>query len=143
MIPEAGLAMTRHKIAFGALVLTQAAHSVEEYVGRLWETFPPARFLTRLVSQDQERGFVLVNIALVAFGVWCFMWPIRRGWSTALLLAWIWVTIEVINGVVHPLWTLRAGGYTPGVATAPVLLVIALYLGQQLHTTARRSSARL
>jgi hypothetical protein len=132
--------MTRHKLAFGALVLTQAAHSVEEYVGRLWETFPPARFLTALVSQDRERGFLLINVALVAFGVWCFVWPIRRDWPTAMLLAWIWVTIEAINGVGHPLWSLRMGGYTPGAATAPVLLVIALYLGRQLRTIARHSS---
>jgi hypothetical protein len=61
--------MTRHKVAFGALVLTQAAHSVEEYVGRLWDTFPPAQFLTGLVSQDHERGFLVINLALVAFGV--------------------------------------------------------------------------
>jgi hypothetical protein len=127
-------------MAFGALVLAQAAHSVEEYVGRLWETFPPARFLTGLVSQDQEQGFLLINVALVAFGVWCFVWPIRRDWPTAPLLAWIWVTIEVINGVGHPLWSLRMGGYTPGVATAPVLLVVALYLARQLRTIARPSS---
>ena len=128
-------------MAFCALVLTQAAHSVEEYVGRLWETFPPARFLTRLVSQDQERAFLLLNVALVAVGLWCFVWPIRRDWPTAASIAWIWVTIEVINGVGHPLWSLRMGGYTPGVATAPALLVIALYLGRQLRTTARDPSA--
>src|SRR5918995_5012481 len=133
--------MTRHKMAFGALVVTQAAHSVEEYVGQLWETFPPARFLTRLVSQDQERAFLLLNVALVALGLWCFVWPIRRDWPTAALVAWIWVTIEVINGVGHPLWSLRMGGYTPGVATAPVLLVMALYLRRQLGAIARRRSA--
>ena len=135
--------MTRHKAAFGALVLTQAAHSVEEYVGRLWETFPPARFLTGLVSQDQERGFLLINVALVAFGAWCFVWPIRRDWPTATVLGSTWVTIEVINGVAHPLWSLRMGGYTPGVATAPVLLVIALYLARQLRTIARPSSVHV
>lgn len=127
--------MTRHKAAFGTLVLAQAAHSVEEYVGRLWETFPPAGFLTRLVSQDQERAFLWLTVALVAFGVWCFVWPIRRDWPTAASVAWIWVTVEVINGVVHPLWSLRIGGYTPGVATAPLLLVTALYLGRQLRST--------
>ena len=127
-------------MSFGALILTQAAHSVEEFVGRLWETFPPARFVTALVSQDQERGFLLINVALVAFGVWCLVWPIRRDWPTAVLLAWIWVTIETINGVGHPLWSLRMGGYTPGVATAPVLLAIALDLGRQLRTIARPAS---
>jgi hypothetical protein len=34
--------MTRLQLTFGALVLAQAAHAVEEYVGRLWESFPPA-----------------------------------------------------------------------------------------------------
>ena len=58
----------------------------------------------------------------------------------AALLAWLWVTIEVIDGVGHPLWPLCVGGYTPGVATAPVLLVIALYPGRQLRTIARHSS---
>lgn len=133
--------MTRHTLAFGALVLTQAAHSVEEYVGRLWETFPPAGFLTRLVSPDQERAFLFLNVALVAFGVWCFAWPIRRAWPAAASIAWMWVTIEVINGVGHPLWSLRMGGYTPGVATAPALLVIALYLARQLRAGAARGSA--
>ena len=129
--------MTRYKAAFALLVLTQAAHSVEEYVGRLWETFPPARFLTGLVSQDQERAFLLLNVALVAFGVWCLMWPIRRDWPSGSLLAWIWVTIEVINGVGHPLWSVRMGGYTPGVATAPVLVAVAVYLAGQLWIIAR------
>jgi hypothetical protein len=52
----------------------------------------------------------------------------------------MWVTIEVINGVGHPLWSLRMGGYTPGVVTAPVLLVIALSLGRQLRAVAKNSS---
>lgn len=32
----------------------------------------------------------------------------------------------------HTLWSLLRGGYTPGVATAPVLLLVAGYLGYQL-----------
>ena len=61
--------MTRFQATFGALILAQAAHSVEEYVGRLWESFPPARFLTGLVSQDLERGFVVINVSRVATAV--------------------------------------------------------------------------
>jgi hypothetical protein len=125
--------MNRFQTVFGALVLAQAAHSMEEYVGRLWESFPPARFLSGLISQDLERGFVVINVTLVAFGIWCFVWPVRRGWSSAMPLAWVWVTVEVINGIGHPLWTLRQGAYTPGVVTAPVLLVLALYLAFQLR----------
>lgn len=125
--------MTRFHMAFAGLVLGQAAHSGEEYVGRLWESFPPARFLTGLVSQDHERGFVVINVALVGFGLWCLLWPVRRGWPVAVNLAWAWVALELINGIGHSLWTLRQGGYTPGVATAPVLLVLAVYLARQLR----------
>jgi hypothetical protein len=125
--------MTRFQATFGALVLTQAAHSVEEYVGRLWESFPPARFLTGLISQDLERGFLVINVSFVAFGLWCWLWPVRRGSPSAVYLAWAWVALQGINGVGHSLWSLRQGRYTPGVATAPVLLVLAVYLARQLR----------
>jgi hypothetical protein len=123
--------MTRFQAAFAALVAAQAAHSVEEYAGRLWVSFPPARWVSGLVSTDPERGFVAVNLALVAFGLWCVLWPVRRGWAVATTLAWGWAVVETINGVGHPLWALRQGGYTPGVATAPLLLVLAIHLARQ------------
>jgi hypothetical protein len=133
--------MTRFQVAFGAVVLAQAAHSVEEYIGRLWEAFPPARFLSGLISQDLERGFLVINVSLVALGLWCLLWPVRRGWPSATRLAWAWVVMEVINGIGHPLWTLRQGGYTPGVATAPVLLVLAVNLARQVRQSAGCSTA--
>ena len=125
--------------AFAALILAQAAHSIEEYVGRLWESFPPARFLTSLVSHDLERGFIILTIGLVAFGVWCWLWPVRRGWPSAVPIAWGWVAIETINGIGHPLWALRQGGYTPGVLTAPALLASAIYLAVTLRRSRRLS----
>ena len=133
--------MSRFQLTFGALVLTQTAHSIEEYVGHLWESFPPARFLTSLVSSDLERGFVLLNVSLLAFGVWCFLWPMRRGWPVAVPLAWLWAAVEIVNGIGHPLWSLREGGYTPGLATAPVLLVLAVYLAYQLRRANAPSTA--
>ena len=125
--------MSRIDATFCGLVLAQAAHSIEEYLGRLWESFPPARFLTGLFSSDRELAFLIINVAIVAFGVWCLLWPVRRSWPSAVGLMWVWVVIETINGVGHPLWSLRQGGYTPGVITAPILLVVALYLGAQLR----------
>lgn len=126
---------------FGALVVAQAAHSIEEYVGRLWESFPPATFLTGLISADRELGFIVLNSALVAFGLWCLLWPVRREWRSAAAFAWLWVGIETINGVGHPAWTILQGGYTPGVLTAPVLLVLALYLAFRLRRAARPPAA--
>jgi hypothetical protein len=128
--------MARAKSLFAALVVTQAAHSVEEYLGRLWESFPPATFMSGLVSSDRALGFLILNAALVAFGLWCLLVPVRRGWRSAVGLMWGWVVIETINGVAHPLWSLRQGEYTPGVLTAPILLVLALSLAAQLRRQA-------
>ena len=125
------------RIAFAALLLTQAAHSVEEYVGHLWESFPPARFVSGLVSSDLEKGFLIGNVVLLAFGAWCLLWPVRRGWPSAIAFAWFWVAIELVNGIVHPLWSLRQGGYTPGLATAPLLFALASYLAYQLKRAGR------
>lgn len=119
---------SRVKTAFGALILAQLAHSTEECVGRLWESFPPARLLTSLFSSDRELTFIVLNIALVTFGLWCLLFPVRREWPSATRFVWFWVVLETINGFVHPAWSLRQGGYTPGVLTAPLLLAIALYL---------------
>jgi hypothetical protein len=85
-----------------------------------------------LISRDPERAFLLFNITLIAFGIWCFFWPVLRGWPSAIGLAWLWVAIELLNGVGHPLWSLRQGGYTPGFAAAPVLLVLAIYPTRRL-----------
>lgn len=125
--------MSRFAPTFGSLIVAQAIHSAEEYFGRLWESFPPARVVSGLVSSNLEAGFVTINVALVAFGLWCFFWPVRRGWPIAALVAYFWITIEIINGVVHPLWSLSHGSYTPGLATAPLLLFLALYLARQLR----------
>jgi hypothetical protein len=129
--------MSRFHVAFGVLVLAQAAHSVEEYYGRLWESFPPARFLTGAISSDPERGFLIINVSLVAFGIWCFLWPVRRDWPSAVWFAWAWVALQLINGIGHPLWSLRQRSYTPGLATAPILLALAVYLAFNLRRKVR------
>lgn len=118
--------------ALGLLVVLQAAHSVEEYVGRLWESFPPARIVTGLISSDHERGFVIFNVAFIIFGLWCWLWPARLGWRIAVPLVWVLVAIGIINGIGHPFWTMIRGEYTPGVATAPLILIVAVYIAAQL-----------
>ena len=124
----------RSATTFGLLILAQAAHSIEEYAGRLWETFPPARFVAGLVSNDLRLGFLIGNVALVTFGVWCFLWPVSRRWRSARAFALGWGVVELINGVGHPLWSVRQGGYTPGVATALLLFPLAVALLVQLRT---------
>lgn len=121
------------QLTFAALILAQAVHSAEEVLFRLWESFPPARFISTAVSPDDpERGFIALNVLLVAFGIACFFGPVLRRWPIAIPIAWLWAIVETINGIVHPSWSVWQGGYTPGVATAPILLVLALYLARQL-----------
>jgi hypothetical protein len=55
------------------LFIIQILHSVEEYIGRLYELFPPAQLVSGLISQSLERGFVIFNVALVSFGFWRFL----------------------------------------------------------------------
>jgi hypothetical protein len=124
----------RAATTFGLLILAQAAHSIEEYAGRFWESFPPARFASGLVSDDLRLGFLLLNVTLVTFGVWCYLWPVSRRWRNARAIALGWAVVELVNGLVHPLWSMRQGGYTPGVATAPILLVLAVAVLIQMRT---------
>jgi hypothetical protein len=118
--------------AFGALIVAQAAHSVEEYVFRLYEVFAPARFVSALVSSDPRTGFVIANVSVVAFGIWCYLARVRPSHRSARQWVWGWVLVEGANGLVHLLLALAAGRYFPGASTAPFLLVISIYLGLRL-----------
>ena len=133
-------AASRRVTTFGALVLAQAAHSTEESIGQLWVSFPPARFVSGLVSTNLQHGFVFLNICIVALSVWCYIWPVRRQWRIATPIIWLWTGVEIINGVVHPSWSILQRGYTPGVITAPILLVLALYLAMVQRRSPRAVS---
>ena len=133
--------MARFQWLFAALILTQAVHSLEEYAGELYRSFPPARFVSGLISSDHQRGFAIANLVIVAFGLWCVLVPVGRGWRSARAIAAIWAAVEMVNGAGHLLWTAYQGGYTPGSATAPVLLVVAFLLMRELRRSDRSVDA--
>lgn len=109
-------------------MIAQAAHSIEEYAFRLYEVFAPARYVSGLISTDLRIGFITINVAFITFGFWCYAVPVRRAWSTAIPLMWFWALVEVLNGIGHPIVSIIKRSYIPGTATAPFLLLIALYL---------------
>ncbi len=127
----------RSRALFLALVVVQAAHSLEEFVFALWEVWPLARIVSGLVSAHLPTGFAVINSAFVVFGLACYLGPVSRGWPSARSFAWIWVAVELVNGIFHPLLAVQVGGYFPGVATAPLLLV----LGATLALGLRRDAA--
>jgi hypothetical protein len=132
----------RGRLAFLLLVLAQAAHSAEEYVARLYEVFAPARFVSALFSRDLALGFLVANAAIVAFGLWCWLVPLRKGWPSARTFAWCWTFVELVNGTGHPLFALSRGSYFPGVITAPLLLLTACWLALVLLQAGARGPSR-
>lgn len=121
------------KRAFLFLIAAQALHSVEEYAFALWEVLAPARFLSGLVSSsDLALGFAVVNVVIVALGVLTWAFPVRRDRASALPLAWFWTLLEAGNGIGHVTFAIAAGGYFPGVYTAPLLLACSGYLATRL-----------
>ncbi len=121
------------KSAFLGLVLLQALHSVEEYAFKFYEVFPPAQLLDDIFPGIARPGFILFNAALVLFGLWCFFRRVAPGAATARRWAWVWVAIELYNGIAHPVWAGLVQGYNPGLATAPPLFVVAAYLAVGLR----------
>lgn len=115
---------------FLALILAQAAHSVEEYVLRLYDVLAPARYVSSLFGVDRQIGFVVVNMALVLFGLWCWHARVRLGRGRGL--AWFWALLEIGNGCAHVALAAMAGGYFPGLATAPLLLALGGWLAWTL-----------
>ena len=122
----------RSRQAFFVLIALQVLHSVEEYRFRLFDVFLPAKTISQIVSNDRALGFVTVNAALIAFGFWCYFARVRAGARTARFWAWGWVILECANGVGHSVIAISRGSYFPGVATAPLLIVLSVYLGYRL-----------
>jgi hypothetical protein len=118
----------RARTAFALLILVQAAHSIEEWVYRLFDVFPPARFISGLFTDDLSLGFALANAAVVLAGAWCYFARVRRDHPGARGYALFWACLELANGAGHLLLAARRGGYFPGAATAPALIAAATYL---------------
>jgi Mn2+/Fe2+ NRAMP family transporter len=105
----------RCRLVFLLLVAFQAAHSAEEYATRLYEVFAPARFVSSLVSADAALGFVMINLALLAAGFFSYIVLARSSHRNASILAWLWIALELSNGLGHiarPLTSRR--GYRGG-----------------------------
>lgn len=123
---------------FGLLIACQAAHSIEEYRTGLYEVFAPARLVSTSFGIEPGAGFIVANLLLNLFGLWCWLARVRPRRGAWRGLAWFWALIETGNGIGHLLLALAAGGYFPGAFTAPLLLVLGLTLVERLRRSAER-----
>lgn len=118
----------RLKYGFAGLVLSQAAHSIEEYRTQLWEVFAPARYVSGLFSSDLETGFLIINISLNLIGLLFLVFVILPERRAAIAVLIFWIGLELMNGIVHLTWAFSEGQYVSGSLTAPLLLAFAIYL---------------
>ena len=109
---------------------------------RLYDVLAPARFVSGLFSQDPATGFMIGNVLIVLAGAASYVFRIRRPHPSERAFAWFWTALEFGNGCGHCLFALLAGGYFPGVGTAPILLAVSSYLGLQLLRSKPSSQAR-
>ena len=125
------------RIAFLALIALQALHSLEEFIFRFHEAFPPMVLLYRDAPHLARPAFIIFNLLLVLAGVaclWRWVWPVRRG---ARAVVWVWVGIEAANALAHLVWAALIRGYNPGLVTGVGLAAVVVYLSSEL----RRASA--
>jgi hypothetical protein len=126
----------RSRRLFSCLIVAQAAHSLEEYLFRLYDVWAPARWVSGLFSGDLRVGFASANILLVLLGLWCYVARVRVSHPSGRTWAWFWALLETANGLGHLALAVGARSYFPGAFTAPVLLVFSLSLATSLGRTA-------
>jgi hypothetical protein len=118
----------RIRIAFSFLIVLQALHSIEEFVFKFYERFPPMVFLYRNAPSLASPAFIVFNSILVSAGfisLFYWVWPARRGAKTVV---WVWVGIETFNVVAHCVWAIVIRGYNPGLVTGVVFVPVLTYL---------------
>ncbi|MGH9882387.1 MAG: HXXEE domain-containing protein [Pyrinomonadaceae bacterium] len=106
----------------------QAIHSVEEFIFRFYERFPPMRFFYRDAPHLAKPAFAVSNALLVLIALFCFYYWVQPAKKSARAVVWIWIVIESANVVAHFVWAIFIGGYNPGLVTAILFVPVLIYL---------------
>lgn len=133
-----------------SLGIAQALHSMEEMYTHLYDFFWTATglfqrylpFLPQCKMSAEIFAILNIGIIVIILATVPFVESNRR-W--AILLAWCWAVIEVLNGLLHMIAVVVFSGYVPGALSAPVLfvvgglLIVRLSLPRKAHYNARLS----
>jgi len=117
---------------FLSLAVTKAAHSIEEFYFRLFDVFAPARYVSRLISDDLALGFAVINTLIVVFVFWTYFRRVRPAAGCTTAWMWGWSLLEFGNGNGHFIFAADADAYFPGLFTAPFLVLFSLALMYRL-----------
>ena len=114
--------------AYFLLVILQAIHSVEEFIFRLYERFPPMRFVYQNAPHLAKPAFAISNALLISIGLICFFYWVQPARKGATAVVWIWIIIESLNVFAHIVWAALIGGYNPGLVTALLFVPVLIHL---------------
>ena len=108
-------------------VLFQAAHFGEELAAGFYQRFPELLGL----SPWSLRFFVAFNLFWLA--AWCLgIWGLKAGHRAALFPLWFLSIGCLANGLAHPLFAARSGGYFPGLVTSSLVGILGIVLFRRL-----------
>ncbi len=80
--------------------------------------------------------FVVFNVAWL--GIWIASVPgIRAAHPAAFFAAWFLAIAGMFNGIAHPLLTLAAGEYFPGLLSSPIIGIVSIWLFVRLRAATR------
>ena len=119
------------------LGLAQASHSIEEMRTHLYDFFWTVSGIlhSAFPGFPQFRmaadTFAVINMTFIALLLGTVP-AVAAGKRWALTLAGVAGVIEVLNGVGHLSGAAFFGGYVPGAASAPLLLILGIFLLREL-----------
>jgi hypothetical protein len=113
----------------------QCLHCTEEFVTRFPERFP------KLLSLDpwSDDFYVVFNL------VWLSIWIVsaiglKNGNRFAYFPAWFFAIGSIANGVGHPVLSVVARGYFPGLITSPLVGVLGFLLFLRLLRSSKMAA---
>jgi Protein of unknown function with HXXEE motif len=108
---------------------------MEEFVTRFQDRFPALLGLPAW----SETFFVVFNL------IWLSIWTLsaiglQRGYRFAMFPVWFFAIAAIANGIAHPVLTVVARGYFPGLISSPILGVLGVLLWLRLRALTRSSA---
>ena len=110
----------------------QGVHFAEELASGFHERFPALFSLPPMPLSF----FVAFNLAWL--GIWAASVPgLRSARPAAFFAAWFLAIAGLLNGIAHPLLSIAAGGYFPGLVTSPFIGAAGFWLWRRLSLATR------
>ncbi|HEU4429885.1 MAG TPA: HXXEE domain-containing protein [Myxococcota bacterium] len=131
---EAGRPALRAAAHFAVVAtVAQLLHFAEELIAGFHQRFPE-----QLGLAAWPRSF-FISFNLFWLGAWALSsWGLLASRRLAVAALWFLGIAGLANGVVHPLLSIRVGGYFPGLITSPFIGLAGVLLIRRLSSISRR-----